>query len=367
MENIFEIPNIGSDCNFWMLRTKAGWFYDEYIENEFIAIGWNSISKSVASNYLNDERLKTEIKKVYNEKLPGSALNKCRRFISEVKEGDIVLIAGRGKIAFAEVGEYCEIEKFSVKDEIDINKSIQNGEVGKLNSCPYNKRRNIKIISEITEEQNINPYLYKAMSGNMHSLSNLNDYAEIILSACYDIYMWKDNVSVTFRVEKESNINAFDFAEFVSNTAKLVSNEKEHDVAVKTSLHSPGDVILQALGFAKDNAILIAAVYFIVFGGKFKNYEFNSIFTCIKSFMERGHNKKIKELQLEEKGLQNDKLKQEIISLEIKNEKERYENQCRLIDETAPHIYEASKELNVTPRDGNIISDNKFKEMLDNA
>jgi len=365
MNDLFKMPNIKDDCNFWMVRTKSGWFYNEFIRDEFIAIGWNSIDKAAISNYGSSEELKQRIKRDYAEKRPGSALNKCRRFIYDVKENDIVMIVGQGKMTFAVVGKYFENNQFTLANELETNKKIETSNItSEFTTCPYNKRRKIKVITEI-EESKINPYLYKASAVNMHSLSSLNDYAERILSACYDIYIWKNNISITFRVEKESSIDAFHLAEFINSTAKLVSNRKEYDIAIKTSLYSPGDIILQIFDFAKDNALLIAIAYFVIFGGKFKDCEFNSIFGLVKSIMNRKHNDRLKELEIENQELQNQKLEQEIIGQKIQNETRKHDNQINLVSETLPDIYKTSQELKITPRDGNIISIEQFKSMLD--
>lgn len=50
MTQILDIPSIKNDTNFWMVRAKRGFFFDEFIRNEFIAIGWNSVTKAKSLN-----------------------------------------------------------------------------------------------------------------------------------------------------------------------------------------------------------------------------------------------------------------------------------------------------------------------------
>ena len=38
MTQILDIPSIKNDTNFWMVRAKRGFFFDEFIRNEFFAI-----------------------------------------------------------------------------------------------------------------------------------------------------------------------------------------------------------------------------------------------------------------------------------------------------------------------------------------
>lgn len=51
-----SIPIVDDTINFWMVRSKKGIFYNEYIENEYIAIGWNVLTPNNLSN--TDEQLK---------------------------------------------------------------------------------------------------------------------------------------------------------------------------------------------------------------------------------------------------------------------------------------------------------------------
>ena len=46
----FEIKEIDSETRFWMIRTKKGYFYDEFIANRFVAVAWNIITKADNSN-----------------------------------------------------------------------------------------------------------------------------------------------------------------------------------------------------------------------------------------------------------------------------------------------------------------------------
>ena len=99
MTQILDIPSIKNDTNFWMVRAKRGFFFDEFIRNEFIAIGWNSVTKAMISQNLTrsqSDRLKASIKATYDESKPGTSLNKCIRFCYELKAGDIVSVKTDG-------------------------------------------------------------------------------------------------------------------------------------------------------------------------------------------------------------------------------------------------------------------------------
>lgn len=39
IEQMLNIPTISDTTNFWMVRTKRGFFFDEFLKEEYIAIG----------------------------------------------------------------------------------------------------------------------------------------------------------------------------------------------------------------------------------------------------------------------------------------------------------------------------------------
>lgn len=137
----FEIESIPESTRFWMIRTKRGYFYNEFITKKFVALGWNEV---LINNYKSNEKeLKEHIKDIYGDKRPGLALNKCKNFISEIKEGDILVIPSEGskKITFAKAGEYFEDKDCTTENEIDLIYKIDNNQL-LINSieCPYKKK-----------------------------------------------------------------------------------------------------------------------------------------------------------------------------------------------------------------------------------
>ena len=51
-----------------MLRTKAGYFYREYVQNNFVALGWNLITEN--TNLKDTEVLRDVLAELYDEKRP---------------------------------------------------------------------------------------------------------------------------------------------------------------------------------------------------------------------------------------------------------------------------------------------------------
>ena len=289
MDFLMDIPLVKRGCQFWMIRTNDGLFFDEYINQGFIAIGWNSITKNTFPlSKEGKQALKIDLKGHYGSQVPGSAINKCEKFCMKLKPGDIAVITGKEQIAFAEIGEYYEenreiyneslelevnekIKRHSsdmqeiavVEDKESVNKGFfldpQTGQSSlyeipvrtsrgtkKQNVlCPYCKRRKIKLLSLVHNRETINPYLYKAILLNNHSLSSLNKYADAILSSCYDIYLWRGNLWFALKVDTRKSINAVTLSSFIHSFADLLPTVQKEDISVKTALHSPGDIVLQ--------------------------------------------------------------------------------------------------------------------------
>lgn len=152
---------------------------------------------------------------------------------------------------------------------------------------PVYQAQKINVIKVLGVDDTISPYLQSAIARNWHSLSDLNEYSDLVLSGCFDTYIFRDKLTVTFRVRTKDEINVLDLSNFVLCAAKLLSEDHPENVHVKTTLHSPGDIILQIADFFQQNPLLLPICYMAIFGGKVGNYEFNSLLGVIKGFINR--------------------------------------------------------------------------------
>lgn len=336
-----QIPNIDKNCRFWMLRTNNGMYFDEFIRERFVAIGWNLIlSDDFPLTYDGQIRINTILRNPqgYDSKTPTTVINKCERFCKEIKEGDIALITDKNRIAFAVIGEYYEEQKQLYTMQYEL--SAENGNI-KISGCPYCKRRKIEIIHIIDDKERINPYMYKAILLNKHSLCSMDKYADIILSSCYDAYVWNNKFTMSFRVETKREINAVTLAKFIDKFNTLLPNVSPNDIYVKTSLNSPGDVVLQIANWIKENYLWVFVLWVFIFGGKYGEFEMPSVWNVIKYFLERSSNKKMEALEIENKQLLNLKLYLEIDALKSQPDKRK------IIENAAAEISDAANKLEI--------------------
>ncbi len=356
-----SIPSIDKNTNFWMVRAKRGFFFDEFLREEFIAIGWNLLSKSTLSASLTSSQskyLKKRIKEVYNESKPGTALNKCERFCYQVKEGDIAVIVDNRRVAFAKIGEYYESSdsNLTVEFEKETHEKIEKANPN-LDSftCPYIKRRKISVIRILTADEAVSPYLQSAMARNWHSLSDLNEYAELILSGCFDTFLYKGRLTMTFRVTKRDDINVLDLAGFVLNSAKIVSDNHPENVTVKTTLHSPGDIVLQIAQNLIENPISLGIVFIAIFGGKIGQFEPNSLIGVVKDFINSKYEREKKAIEIRKLEAEADIAEQEALNKKLENIEKLKELQLSTADSYVEPLMDAAEKLQVQPSQSTIL------------
>ena len=366
MTQILDIPSIKNDTNFWMVRAKRGFFFDEFIRNEFIAIGWNSVTKAMISQNLTrsqSDRLKASIKATYDESKPGTSLNKCIRFCYELKAGDIAVIVDNDRVAFAYIGEYYEEQSptLTVELEKEVHQQIEEANPNTDTfTCPYIKRRKITLIKVLTADDTISPYLQSAIARNWHSLSDLNEYAELVLSGCFDTVLFKDKLTVTFRVKRKEEINVLDLANFVLCAARLLLDDKPETVRVKTTLHSPGDIILQIWNFVQENAFPLLICYMAIFGGKVGDYEFHSIIGVIKGIINHKYDEDKKKIELRKLSAEADLAEQQALKQKLENIETMRRLQLSSVDAYAEPLATAAKNLAVQPSSATIIDITKI-------
>lgn len=240
--------------------------------------------------------------------------------------------------------------------------SITEADIQSYISYLYNAGRLDKTggLKVLTADDTISPYLQSAIARNWHSLSDLNEYAELVLSGCFDTVLFKDKLTVTFRVKRKEEINVLDLANFVLCAARLLSDDKPETVQVKTTLHSPGDVILQIWNFAQENAFPLLICYMAIFGGKARDYEFHSIIGVIKGIINHKYDEDKKKIELRKLSAEADLAEQQALKQKLENIETMRRLQLSSVDAYAEPLATAAKNLAVQPSSATIIDITKI-------
>lgn len=313
----YTIRNIDENKKFWMIRTKKGFFFQEFIADQFVALGWNSITQETDFGKSQEEDLKEYIKNRYGDSKPLGAINKCKSFIFDINAGDYILIPSRRseRIAIAKAGEYYEDESKKVIDELTVIPKIDSEEKEILDvKCPYKKRRHIEVLKIISPAL-MNYNLRQAVS-NYHGLSNLDKYGEGILNCLYDCYIYKNNLNIAINVKQTNPLNSrqiskllYSFTEFVY----AISNVD--DISTTINLNSPGSIRMKlknAVDVLKGAKIPLIFIFLTITGGKGLGFELPGIVGTVRDI-------KTLEIAIEKEKADLEKEKEEVKTQRIEN------------------------------------------------
>lgn len=124
---------------------------------------------------------------------------------------------------------------------------------------------------------------------------------------------------------------------------------------VKTTLHSPGDIILQIADFFQQNPLLLPICYMAIFGGKVGNYEFNSLLGVIKGFINRKYENDKKAVELRKLSAEADLAEQQALRQKLDNLETMRKLQLSSVDDYAEPLATAAKNLEIQPSSATII------------
>lgn len=356
-----RIPEIPENSRFWMLRTKDGVFFEEFLREQYVALGWNLVTKMDLHTKL-EGVLRDLIGQAYREKIPGQALNKCTRFVEQMKAGDYLLLVGKEEVALAVIGDYYELE---TQDPVGQELNFWKEASGKNSTCPYIKRRKIKDLRRLPTKS-VTPVLGKMLTGNMHSLSNVDSYAEHILSLCYDAYFYREKFSMVFHVEKDSGINTLTLCDFLQGSSLLLKEAQPGELTTRMNLNSPGDIVLELATTGLENLLnsgVLIIIYLAVFGGKCGSAEFQSLLGVIEKIARRKEDWEDRELERQRK-------RTEIEGLRLENEEKRLsnlarENELRVAEQL--QFYSIPEEAQGREKSGNTSGTCSNREAVDNV
>lgn len=308
----FKLLQIPSYTRFWMVRTKKGYFYKEFINRNYVALAWNTITSDTSFSDATSDALGQEISDAYPEiKRPKLVINKCKSFILDIKPGDILIIPSLSSrlVTFAYAGEYYEDDQITYEDEISTIQKIESKEV-LINevSCPYKKRRSITIIRTVRGEE-LNYHLYKAIS-SYHGITNLDSYAEIILDHLYNCYSYNNTTRLVFHVGKPGPITSREFSGFLYSVNSILCAPEIDEMAIsaQASVHSIGDIVFsikEIYNWFSNNYLILIAIAAVIGGGKFLTVELPGIPSIIKDFISIKNEKARNEAELTKLQLEN--------------------------------------------------------------
>lgn len=259
---------VNNQSNYWMVRTMGGEYYHDFIDNEFIAIGYNEILLNTIrqlneDNSIARRQLREIVTSVYHDTIrPGQVVSQLLRFCREIKIGDIIVVPNSNH----------EISICRVTG--DVYEDVNAGRGG--SNCIFMKRISIKILKQT--RRFMLPPKAQLMFNSRHPISDISHYAMYIDDSVCDFYNKNEETHLSLAINTENEVSATVFY----NIQKLfkitgdfcLENGIEgtaDDVVMKVQMESKGK--LHFISSKKSYLALLAlGILFINGGGLRINY-----------------------------------------------------------------------------------------------
>lgn len=255
--NGMSVPHISKDRRYWLVRTDYGKFFDDFLINSYVAIGWDYLSKN---DFIMDERnmlvsldsIRTliSINETFNSSSPDSTikaeitktLNKIKYFVCDMSIGDIVIVPSKNSEYFLMgiiSSDVQEVDNYAEKYQLEHPHST-------IQPCPYKKRREVRWLKKL-EKKKLDIYLTRALH-TQHAVANMDEYASYINRNLFDNYILGDNFHSLLKTTSENSLSLGDLhfiismyvenIEFLAKTYNIPITPD--DIDIKINIHSPG-------------------------------------------------------------------------------------------------------------------------------
>lgn len=255
-ELVKNLCSINVETRYWMVRTMGGIFYDEFIKDGYIAIGYNEIKVEDLKLLHRDSNMSREIlMKLFSDRAPeienpSYYISQLIRFTFDLNVGDVVISPGQNsdQISFGIIESTMYEESRGVHLE---------------GRCPFEKRIRVRWVKHTSKER-LNPNL-KLIFNSSHIITDCSHYSPYIDSLLNDFYEKDDEIHLVLRINKESDINPLEFFS-LSKLFTIVDgfcqeyniDDGDDVIAMKIQMESPGEVRLNSKNKVKMWALALA-------------------------------------------------------------------------------------------------------------
>ncbi|WP_440894985.1 hypothetical protein ACS127_10450 [Amphibacillus sp. Q70] len=262
-----DVPEISRTRNYWLIRTDSGTWFEEFSQEDYVAIGWDKIKEKEQFSLDDKSKAIDIIQDLYPDSSAGHIYGNLNRFRNEIKVGDVVLIPS----------EKSETINFGIINSKEYFERVTDSSVDN-DACPYQRRRKVIWLKSVYRKI-LDPQLFKMMQSH-HTISNATDYDLYIDKTLNSLYVKNDKIYTSFDVRMATNPTYKTLKSFINlpdNFNKILfEDDVKLDFESKIRLQSPGDWLLIA---ADSTAIKLFIVSLflkqIILGGEFKFFGFS--------------------------------------------------------------------------------------------
>lgn len=245
------VQKVGSNANYWMIRTMGGDYYDDFVDKGYIAIGYNEVPLdeilSLPENAkIAIRQLKGFIQEHHQDiERSGYVSAQLYKFCREIKVGDIVVLPGRGSYRTS----ICRVTG-----------SIMEVDIAADDYCRFKKRIPIMVLERTSRR--LLPPKAQLMFNSRHPVSDISLYAHCIDSAMHDFYDKGEELHLVLNVKTMESVtsgNFYSMHRFIAIALDYCNENgvkvSENDIELKIQMESPGFI-----HFISENKKLICAI-----------------------------------------------------------------------------------------------------------
>lgn len=252
---IQKVDTIDSGKGYWFVRTDDGKYYQNFYENNFIAIGWNYITIEQLRNAdPTGFDIRQKIAQHENLDIVNNAVDKGKATtiynkllaFKNLKRGDVIIIPSDGSKRLA----------FGIIADDTLYPNIDDP------SCDFFKRRRVRWVTnkDIDELDNI----FYQVKINRHTISSVKNFESHIDKVMKTLFIKNGASHFVLDIKTQEEIN-FDILLELMNNIKFLTRELNQEFnlgenlnenSIKLNLQSPGKIELK---FINSKSLILLA------------------------------------------------------------------------------------------------------------
>lgn len=264
-ELLRNVRSIDDNTQYWLVRTMGGDYYEEYVKNGYVAIGYNEITVNDLLHLPTKDKLARKALQAMladrREKLKNTGYPSAQmlRFSREMKIGDVVIVPSSSSFQVS-FGVICS----------DMYEETKGLHIEGM--CPFAKRRKINWYKTSLRHK-LAPGL-QLMFNSRHIISEVNGYAPAIDNLLNDFYTKGNETYLVLRVRQNETLSADDFT-LVGDLMELFNEYSKEsnmgltseDIKMKMRVQSEGDIL--AFAQSPEGIAVIGLIIMFIKGGTF--------------------------------------------------------------------------------------------------
>lgn len=286
------VHTVSHTSSYWMVRTMGGDYFDEFVSNNFIAIGYNEvrlqdISAVTPEDHVAFRQLRDSVHDLFPDAArPGHIASQLVRFCKGIAVGDIIVLPGYSsyRVAICRVsGEPYEV-------------AVPTGQ------CLFLKRLPVEVL-RITDRTKLSPKA-QLMFNSRHPISDLTEYARYIDTGVRDFYNKGEETHLLLKVNTENDVTfdqyscLFQFLKWAEEYCLENGMQASfRDVVIKTQLESPG--FIHFISRNKNVLFALGMLVLLINGGGLKSEWFDlstpGLIKSCSEFLDRQTDRELRE------------------------------------------------------------------------